>query len=1184
MSTINPQWSKIIGCIEASDSTYGTKERLTLSVEAFRLYSVAQNCEDAYWWFACHAMTIRVVSPLLLYTLWQQNFMRKEDLEIPRIVVNDILQSSLFRKAGYRYYIADSSLSNYFEQELKQIDPNRRDQLLEFANGFLKVPLGKEMSTSFQMYLQTRIDHYYLFKVIEAIEQGETEGQWGRYADISKNLEKFKAKGDKADLELKDKKTFKSIPIDDELWKRIMELPKEEAPKPIVSDPPPTEKPVSTHTKIHIFGPISKIKDKIPVPTSPQFKGDDFFLPLQRQSDDNKDLPHYHHYWIIDLDKQHVLLDSFFITPKGNYCIYVDDKTSQTKLSEYISRIINRGEGEVKIILWTPGTKPSWINQITTYGVPLDKVSELPEFSYSYHYLTNTQSALIKEQNSSAFIPVESDPILTSQIKELSKIGLCFNSVFNQLAPGKREVKTANFIAIGAKALSYLSRLNIELHNDKKSLDENSQLPDAPKQDSNYYSKWLQNAGICSSWKIPFNHMRGAEKFIERDVPKPSIRNKYNYYFDKIHLHYMCIYLLNEQWQIKESNSTRILLSKNGNEILLYQNQRRERFETVMWYNDKQTEKHKRYLGNILKVLENYLGKRFSTPLRTIDLGAHSDPRMVEVKGKEFKIGAASSVANPDSDELGQQWRNIPDFKMSRYEITVAAYEEYNTHQQADTNLPEEMYLPKVEISWKNAIDYCNWLSVKWDKTKCYSIDEKSGQVTFDPLADGFRLPTEAEWEYAAKGGFEEEGYLYAGGQLNDVAAYGHKSPQKVGSRRPNRLGIYDLTGNVWEFCWDWYESKYSPKKPEGEVEIGPKSGKTRVIRGGSFRESPQNLRITKRAFIPLTESRPDIGFRLARNIILGDVEAWGRVDKNNVRQLFEFVKRYSNSKYLDTAIQELNQQEESFWNDNKSSLLKIGDYRRIYDSSSTISLNRAKVKEARLQVKQLIKDFMPKMVKIPVNQPNSMHKHQSLKAFELADFPVTANLFTRYMQENYKDQSKFPNSTPAINITFVEALRFCNWLSIIYDLTPVYDLEQETIITVNWNANGYRLPSENEWEYVAKGADQPTSNRFPGSDNLSEVGVNGTEAPQAMNKKLRKPVSNTLPIYDLAGNVWEWCMSERNDPEKDKTINLYRYPTRPIRGGSFQSSVENCEIGARKEFLFNAESEDIGLRIARTL
>lgn len=130
------------------------------------------------------------------------------------------------------------------------------------------------------------------------------------------------------------------------------------------------------------------------------------------------------------------------------------------------------------------------------------------------------------------------------------------------------------------------------------------------------------------------------------------------------------------------------------------------------------------------------------------------------------------------------------------------------------------------------------------------------------------RLPTEAEWEYAARGGKLSQGCFYSGSNnLDSVAWYAKNSGmkrQEVGKKLPNELGIHDLSGNVWEWCWDWYRGKYYPKSPESDPR-GAAKGRCRVLRGGSWDEIEGGCLVAHRGYSYPRWRHFNIGFRVVR-------------------------------------------------------------------------------------------------------------------------------------------------------------------------------------------------------------------------------------------------------------------------------------------------------------------------------
>ncbi len=205
---------------------------------------------------------------------------------------------------------------------------------------------------------------------------------------------------------------------------------------------------------------------------------------------------------------------------------------------------------------------------------------------------------------------------------------------------------------------------------------------------------------------------------------------------------------------------------------------------------------------------------------------------------------------------------------------------------------------PAIYVSWYDAVEYCIWLSEREGLTPAYRIDKTRKDpnnasdeydklkwiVTCDFSANGYRLPTEAEWEYAARGGKENKGCEYAGvndpellseyanfadkntsfrwSDMDQDDGHGHTAP--VGSYKANGLGILDMSGNVWEWCWDWYGTDYYASTP-GTDPTGPLSGEGRVMRGGSWSSYAGVLRVAFRFSDRPSAGDGLLGFRLAR-------------------------------------------------------------------------------------------------------------------------------------------------------------------------------------------------------------------------------------------------------------------------------------------------------------------------------
>jgi len=172
---------------------------------------------------------------------------------------------------------------------------------------------------------------------------------------------------------------------------------------------------------------------------------------------------------------------------------------------------------------------------------------------------------------------------------------------------------------------------------------------------------------------------------------------------------------------------------------------------------------------------------------------------------------------------------------------------------------------PCVEITWWGALAYCNYLSEIEQLLPVYDLDDWSCNWE----TDGYRLPTEAEWEYAARGAGDMSDYLYSGNDIIDLVAWfvvnSENHNHSVGEKQANSAGIFDMSGSVTEWCWDWYSADYYESSPV-EHPKGADSGEYRVVRGGSWRYEAINCRCSSRQRTQPVFSNEDRGFRVCRN------------------------------------------------------------------------------------------------------------------------------------------------------------------------------------------------------------------------------------------------------------------------------------------------------------------------------
>lgn len=280
-----------------------------------------------------------------------------------------------------------------------------------------------------------------------------------------------------------------------------------------------------------------------------------------------------------------------------------------------------------------------------------------------------------------------------------------------------------------------------------------------------------------------------------------------------------------------------------------------------------------------------------------------AEDKLIYVDGGTFHMGLEKGVDNPKHEVI------IDDFYISKYELTVGEWKQYIYDSGIDFDLlnNERMLMeinkgngyiipddhPMYFITWEEATEYCNWLSLKSGLTPVYSYEVDINDkliVSMDVNANGYRLPTEAEWEFAAKGGILTKGYKYSGSNNLDEVSWNRTNSDRVlhlvGLKRPNELGLYDMNGNVAEYTWDYYDDRYyndsirknptGPNKafsPEVFKELEEYYGidssllyNLRTLRGGSIISSKAKYNLNEKRYVTFQNDRGFKGLRLVRN------------------------------------------------------------------------------------------------------------------------------------------------------------------------------------------------------------------------------------------------------------------------------------------------------------------------------
>jgi formylglycine-generating enzyme required for sulfatase activity len=216
---------------------------------------------------------------------------------------------------------------------------------------------------------------------------------------------------------------------------------------------------------------------------------------------------------------------------------------------------------------------------------------------------------------------------------------------------------------------------------------------------------------------------------------------------------------------------------------------------------------------------------------------------MVRIPGGVFRMGSPADETGRRDNEGPVHDVRVSAFEMIRVPVTRRLYQDI---MQPDAPIPDADEHPMTEVSWFEAVQFCNRLSEHHGFTPCYRIDGHN--VQWEQGAQGYRLPTEAEWEYACRAWTQSRFFCGHDERTLDryawYAANSQGAAQPVGRKAPNPWGLFDMHGNVWEWCWDWY-GPYD-ERPQTDP-TGPPEGISRVVRGGSFVNPPESLRSASR-------------------------------------------------------------------------------------------------------------------------------------------------------------------------------------------------------------------------------------------------------------------------------------------------------------------------------------------------
>ena len=511
-------------------------------------------------------------------------------------------------------------------------------------------------------------------------------------------------------------------------------------------------------------------------------------------------------------------------------------------------------------------------------------------------------------------------------------------------------------------------------------------------------------------------------------------------------------------------------------------------------------------------------------------------------------MGATPEQNNAYEDEIPTHQVTLTDYSIGQTEVTQELWQAvmgYNpSYHTGDLKYPVDC------VSWNMAQEFIS------------RLNELTGL--------SFHLPTEAQWEFAARGGCKSRGYKHSGSNnLSEVAWYHDKSDDcthPVGLKKANELGIYDMNGNVWEWTQDWYGAYNSSDQTDP---TGPATGNQKVHRGGCFNNDERYSRVSgKRHYYGLNDYGSGEGLRLAMfprlilekdyaTVTIGEQVRIGIENGHghtfNVSYASEYVTcRVEGGSVLVTGLKEGTTKVTIIdCNNNAKATLTV-----VIVNGQTFTVNGVSFTMVDIDGGTFIMGATNEQEGDARDNEKPTHE-VTLSGFSIGQTEVTQELWIAVMGSN--------------NSTFTGDLQHP-------EEEVSWNRAQEFISKLNeLTGKTFRLPTEAEWEYAARGGNKSLGYKYAGSNNIDEVAWYSPDGPEddyaigdwdigthAVAKK--KP--NELGLYDMSGNVAEWCYdwcgnysSEPQTNPVGPTTGTYRM----LRGGSWSNCAKGCRVSFRE-------------------
>lgn len=476
---------------------------------------------------------------------------------------------------------------------------------------------------------------------------------------------------------------------------------------------------------------------------------------------------------------------------------------------------------------------------------------------------------------------------------------------------------------------------------------------------------------------------------------------------------------------------------------------------------------------------------------------------LIRVEGGMFQMGATKEMKKPLDVEKPVHQVTLSTYYIGETEVTQGLWKaimEYNpSHFRGNLQRPVEN------------VDYLDCLAFIENLNKATGLN--------------FCLPTEAEWEFAARGGIHSKHTQFSGSKkldevgwtyYNTINSNGVRTTHPVKKLKPNELKIYDMTGNVREWCSDWFapytkEPQIDPKGPETPHED------RKIFKGGAYNNKEDFCRISRRHNNVSTHRNRGNGMRLAL-----------KIDDDTLRHLPEY-------------------EPEPISLTHKSLSFTIGD---------SVRFVMKRVKGGTYCMGGT------KDMGTPYDDEKPTH-HVTVDNFYIGETEVTQEMWKAVMGDN---PSVFRgNKLPVECVSWLDCQKFIKKLNRI-------------------TGKKFRLPTEAEWEFAARGGNNSYQFRFSGSDNLLSVAWCRDNSEQRTHD-VKTSRGNELGIYDMSGNVWEWCQDCKIPYPKHHQKNPLGVGASDtghvIRGGSWDDMEKDCRSSMRNESDPMSVFSTVGFRLA---